>query len=695
MKRAFLAISLSVVIMSVSGARGAAGEANDDKTLSPYFFIEDGDPSTDRLPLKETRADVRISGVIADVLVTQVYRNEGSRPIHARYMFPASTRAAVHGMTLQVGAQRVRAQIREKEAAHKEFDQAKAAGKSAALLEQQRPNVFSMSVANVMPQDEIHVELHYSELLVPTDGTYEFVYPTVVGPRYSNEPARSAPEDDRWVESPYLHEGQLPTYSFDIHARIAAGMRLQDLVCPSHHTIVEWENLNTAVVRLDPSEAQGGNRDFILRYRLEGTQIETGLLLYPGADEGFFLLLVEPPVRVTPQQIPPREYIFVLDVSGSMYGFPLDTAKVLMRDLVGGLRPVDRFNILFFSGGSWLLASESLPATPENLREAMAAVEQMRGGGGTELAAALQRALDLPAGDGVSRSTIVVTDGYVGAEADVFERIRNNLDRSNLFAFGIGSSVNRYLIEGMAKAGQGEPFIVTSAAESSAAAARFREYVQSPVLTDVEVSSKNFETYDIEPPSIPDLFADRPLVIFGKWRGGATGTLRVRGIGGDGPFEQTFNVADAGASDDNRALRYLWARARVARLSDYGSRNDDASRQEVTNLGLSYELLTPYTSFIAVHEVVRNYDGDARNVDQPLPLPEGVADCAVGRPVPEPELSLLLCLALVLCLLISIRREPPPRRLEGHEGKPLSALEREPVDELAVKEPSQSPGTIL
>jgi Ca-activated chloride channel family protein len=625
-------------------------ESELDETLSPYFFVENGDPQVDRLPLRETKADVRIAGVIADVVVTQVYKNEGTRPINARYVFPASTRAAVHGMTLQVGEHRIRAKIREKQQAKQEFEEAREAGKSAALLEQERPNVFSMSVANVMPGDEIKVELHYSELLVPEGGTYEFVYPTVVGPRY---PSQEAPaESSGWVKSPYLHEKEAPSYKLDIETSVAAGMPLEEVSCPSHRTNVEWVSENTARVQLDPKEADGGNRDYILRYRLQGQQVETGLLLYPGEDENFFLLMMQPPERVEPRQIPPREYIFVLDVSGSMQGFPLDTAKALMRELIGGLRPTDRFNVLLFSGASRLLAPESLPATEDNVRQMIEAIDNEQGGGETELGAALDRALALPGNEGISRTTLVITDGYVSAEADVFERIRTSLNRANLFAFGIGSSVNRYLIEGMARAGQGEPFVATDADEAKAVAKKFQEYVRSPALTDIAVEMEGFGAYDIEPSSIPDLFADRPLVIFGKWRGAASGTIRVTGLGGQGSYEKVFDVAKAEPSADNRALRYLWARARVARLSDDEGEVDDETRLAVTELGLKYELLTAYTSFVAVHEEVRNTEGPAQSVDQPLPLPQGVSDSAVGYSTPEPELPLLAAAVFLLLLLM-------------------------------------------
>lgn len=661
-KAALLILGL-IVFTEIMTTRPGSSEGmnpdNPDTTLSPYFFVENGDPAVDRLPLGETRADVHIVGVIADVVVTQVYKNEGSRPINARYVFPASTRAAVHGMTMQIGEHRIRAKIRERQEAQQEFKEAVEAGKSAALLEQERPNVFSMNVGNVMPGDEIRVELHYSELLVPTDGTYEFVYPTVVGPRYSNERTandKTVAEDvNAWVKSPYQHQGEAPSYAFNIETSLAAGMPISEVLCSSHKTYVDWQDESAARITLDPSEAKGGNRDYILRYRLQGQQVETGLLLYPsqsGKDENFFLLMVQPPQRVAPRQIPPREYVFVLDVSGSMHGYPLDTAKALMRKLIGSLRPTDRFNVILFSGGSRLLAPKSLPATAANVNHAIAEIEREQGGGGTELGAALDQALELPGNEGVSRTTIVVTDGFISAEADAFERIRTRLNRSNLFAFGIGDSVNRHLIEGLAHAGQGEPFIVTNPTEAEDVAKKFQEYIQSPVLTDVAVDMEGFETYDVEPLSIPDLFADRPLVVFGKWRGKADGAIRVTGLGGEGSFEKVFEVAGATPSEDNGALRYLWARERVRRLSDYEIADGEENRAAITALGLTYDLLTQYTSFIAVHEVVRNTEGAAQNVDQPLPLPEGVSDFAVGGgAVPEPELPLLLGLVLLLLAL--------------------------------------------
>src|ERR1051325_2398667 len=210
----------------------AQQEDREDKTLAPYFVIK-GDPSVDHLPLKDTRVDISVSGVIADVKVRQIYRNEGARPINASYVFPASTRAAVYSMRMQIGNEVIVAKIKEREKAKQEFEKAKEEGKSASLLEQQRPNVFSMSLANIMPQEQVEIELRYTELLIPTDNVYELVFPTVVGPRYQS-PHDKNKSQDTYIESPYLHQGQQPPSELHISARIAAGLPIYDLTCPSH-----------------------------------------------------------------------------------------------------------------------------------------------------------------------------------------------------------------------------------------------------------------------------------------------------------------------------------------------------------------------------------------------------------------------------------------------------------------------------
>src|SRR5215475_7139124 len=644
-------ISLVLIAVSIVSVSGSA-QTQDDKTLAPYFFVQ-GDPNLDHLPLKDTHVQIDVSGVIADVKVLQTYRNEGSRPINARYVFPASTRAAVYSMRMWIGDQVIYAKIKEREQAKQEFDKAKQEGKSASLLEQNRPNVFSMSLANVMPGDQVEVELRYTELLAPTDGVYEVVFPTVVGPRYSSQPEPSAPQEDKWVKSPYLNQDVKPTSSLHISARISAGVPIRDLICTSHQISPQWQSPAVAQLVLDNTAQSQGDRDFILRYRLSGDQIASGLLLYKGADENFFLYMAQPPRRVADAEIPAREYIFVVDVSGSMDGFPLNTAKRLLRDLIGQLRPSDLFNVVLFAGDSAALSAKSLRADQQNISKAIRLIEQQRGGGGTELLAAVKQAMSLPREANVSRSVVLVTDGYISGEKGVFDYIRDNLNQCNVFSFGIGSSVNRYLIEGVAKAGMGEPFVVTQEAEASVVADKFREYIQTPLLTDIQVSARGFDIYDAHPERLPDLFARRPVILYGKWRGPVSGTFELRGKTGQGDYLTRLDVAGVQPEETNRALRYLWARSRIAELSDYGSGVADQDRiKDITALGLKYNLLTQYTSFIAVREKVINDQGPAEDVDQPLPLPEGVSDLAVGS---EPELLWLIAATMMIAIVMLLR----------------------------------------
>src|SRR5688572_32046461 len=229
LRRILLVVS-TIVLLVPPGARAQGDRPAADKTLSPFFFVEGGEPDIDRLPLKDTRVDVAIAGVIADVTVRQVYENRGTRPLHARYVFPASTRAAVYGLTMTVGNVRTVARIKEREQARQDFETAKREGKSASLLEQSRPNVFSMQVANVLPGDTIAVELKYTELLVPTDGVYEFVYPTVVGPRYSQKSEGQASREDMFVKTPYTRQGEAPRSEFHLSGVVSTAVPLQSLV---------------------------------------------------------------------------------------------------------------------------------------------------------------------------------------------------------------------------------------------------------------------------------------------------------------------------------------------------------------------------------------------------------------------------------------------------------------------------------
>lgn len=664
-KKTLIALNNALFILLIASTSWAQSGEGAEKTLSPYFLVKSSaEGSSEQFPLKATKSDINIAGTIADVHVTQVYKNEGTQNIEAIYVFPGSTRAAVYAMQMTIGDRLIKAKIKEKEEAKAAYETAKKEGKSASLLEEHRPNVFKMNVANILPGDEIKVELSYTETVVPTEGVYEFTYPTVVGPRYSNQKADS-PKVETWVANPYLTEKKEPNYTFDLKVGINAGMALKDLATPTHKTSIQYDGAQSANIALDKSESNGGNRDFVLRYRLAGESIESGLLLYKGETENFFLATVQPPKQVQSANILPREYIFVVDVSGSMYGFPLDTSKALLRDLIKSLRETDRFNVLLFSGGSSVLAPQPIAATQENVDLAVRLIESQRGGGGTEILPALKQTFAMTRDEAYSRSVVVITDGYVMVEPEVFDMIRKNLNDTNVFAFGIGSGVNRHLIEGMAHVGGGEPFIVLNPAEAPAKAKAFKRYIESPVLRGINVTYYDFDVYDVEPVSVADVLAERPIQIFGKWRGKPQGRIVVSGKAANGDYVNELNLSDAKVSAQNSALRYLWARERIRFLSDYSELSfGDEKRREVTNLGLTYNLLTPFTSFIAIDEVVRAKNSPLP-VKQPLPLPQGVSNLAVGGvapTVPEPETYLLMAvMTLVLGWQLQRRWKVPQR----------------------------------
>ena len=621
-------------------AFGQAGERpGGDRSLAPYLTVlgEGGPQGTERVPLKETTADVSIAGVIARVQVHQLFENTGRVPIEAVYVFPASTRAAVHGVRMKIGQRTIEAKIDRKAAARESYEAARREGKRASLLEQERPNVFTMNVANIMPGDRIAVEMDYSEMLVPEESIYEFVYPTVVGPRYTGGADAGR---DQWMANPHLPAGTPEPYRFDVKVHLETGIPIKDLASPSHQIAVSYAGPARADVRL--GVPGGGNRDFVLRYRLSGDKIESGLLLWEGEGgggrrESFFALMMEPPRRPTPAQIPGREYIFLLDVSGSMHGFPLDTAKALMRNLLGRLRPTDQFNMVLFSGAAHVMSpGGSVPAGRDEIARAVADVERQHGGGGTELMGGLESCYRIPKRDArVSRTVVVITDGYVGVEAQAFRFIRERLSEANLFSFGIGSSVNRGLIEGMARAGQGEPFVVLRPDKAAAEADKLRAYIEQPVLTGVSVAFSGFDAYEVAPQHLPDLMARRPLVLFGKYRGTAGGRIEVRGTSGGGPLRQVVEVRQADVRAENAALRWLWARRWVETLDDERAMGAGQPAEDgITALGLEYHLLTAFTSFVAVDSQVVNPGGQGQQgqtVRQPLPMPDGVSNHAVAE----------------------------------------------------------------
>jgi Ca-activated chloride channel homolog len=623
----------ALAVLVTSGAITLSAQVDENgrkRSESPFFEIigKRTEGATETLPLLSTSAEVNIAGVIADVKVTQVYVNRGSKPIEASYIFPASTRAAVYAMQFTLGKRVVKAEIHEKQKAQQTYQKAKDQGKTAALLQQHRPNVFQMNLANIMPGDTINVEMLYTENVLSENGVYEFSYPTVVGPRYSGDAITQSRAKENWLSTKYHAEKHPPTYLFDIKTKINAGVPLDNVTCSSHQVNVVYNDPTIARVDLVKEDSLSGNRDFILKYRLTGTKISNGMLVYEGENENYFMLMMQPPKVVSKKARPAREYIFIMDVSGSQSGFPLEVSKELMRNLLKNLEPQDKFNVLVFEGHSGFWSPKSLSANAKNISEAVSFIDQQTAGGGTELLSALKKAMTFPHSKNYSRSFVIATDGYVSIEKDAFDYIKSNLGDANFFAFGIGTGVNRFLVEGIAHAGMGEPFIVANEQEAKVCAEKFKNYISNPVLTNIQVNYEGFEVYDLVTKKVPDVFSLRPIVLFGKYKGTAAGKIHISGTNGLGKYDASVDVSAAKASTENKALKYLWARNKI-REYDLAGKIGKEVKSYITKLGLKYGLLTDYTSFVAVDNEIRNTSTRPDSIPTILPLPLGVSNAAV------------------------------------------------------------------
>ncbi|WP_235298055.1 VIT domain-containing protein [Portibacter marinus] len=619
LKEKLIITTLALVTFGINAQVETTNEA-------PYFVVHNNKPGS--MPLKGNHAEIYISGNIADVTLTQTYQNNSDSIIEAVYVFPGSTQSAVYGMEMQIGSRVIKAELKEKAEARKTYENAKKEGKRTSLLEQHRPNVFQMNVANILPGEQIKVRLQYTEKLIPEYRDYQFVLPTVVGPRF-HQPTPD--HEASFVHMPYTQSDIKPNYTYEIDIYLMAGQPIKKVSSSSHQLKIKKFSNETVHIKLSETEIYSGNKDFVLKYRLADHSISSGFLMYEHEDENFFMANIQPPNFISDAELPAREYIFIVDISGSMFGFPLEISKKLMRDLLHSLKPSDRFNVLLFAGTSYMFSDTSMYATSTNIDTIISNLEQKQGGGSTMLLPALQKALHFPRSEeGLSRSLILITDGYISVEKEAFELIKNNLNRANVFTFGIGSSTNRYLIEGLANVGQGLPFIIEKEEMACDIAEKFKTYISKPSLTNISLRTEEFEIYDVTPESIPDLLGERPINIVGKWKGAPRGKLHIDGYYAGTKYTQTIQINHYDPDPKNKALRMLWAREKLKFMDDYRKiMYDDSHQSDMIALSLKYHLLSHYTSFVAVdYEVVNN--GIVKTVKQALPLPEGVSEMAIG-----------------------------------------------------------------
>jgi len=602
-------------------------------------------------PLKHTDVNVDIAGFVARVTVKQQFHNPFKDKIEAIYVFPLSQDAAVDKMTMIIGERQIDGEIKERGEAKQIYEQAKAEGRVASLLDQERPNIFTQSVANIEPGEKIDIEIAYSETLDWRDGEFHFDFPMVVGPRYMpgtpsgigggparpgepfSPPTDQVPDADRISPMP-VAEGMRAGHDISVTVNLDAGSPIQRIESKQHEITTEYDkDKSVAALKLAPKKTIP-NKDFVLVYQTATDEIEDAILTHVDDRGKFFTIVLQPPKRVRPEVIVPKEIIFVIDKSGSMSGFPMDTAKESMRLCINGLHENDTFNLMTFSGGVGFCFPEPVKNTDENRDKALAYLGNLQGSGGTEMMKAINACLAGQNDPERVRIVCFMTDGYVGNDMAIIDAVKKNAGTARVFSFGIGRSVNRYLLDGMARAGRGEVHYILSDAQADGAAERFYERVRMPVLTDVAVDFGKFEVEEVYPAMIPDLFSAKPVILKGRYQNGGEGTITLKGNTGEGSFEREINVTLPESVEEgkgNVALASMWARAKVKDLMDQqldrAQRGDPnpAIKETILGLGLRYNLLTQYTSFVAV-EKLRITQGDkVRTINVPVEMPEGVS----------------------------------------------------------------------
>ena len=593
-------------------------------TQGSLIAVDDQGRPRELCPLKHTDVKVEVSGFLARARVTQQFENPFSEKIEAVYTFPLPQRAAVDEMTLTVGDRVVKAKIKLREEAQTIYEAARARGHVAGLLDQERPNIFTQSVANVLPGETVAITISYVERLQYEAGSYELSFPMVVGPRY----IPGAPSGSR-ITPPVSPKETRAGHDLSLEVELDAGLPLDGLESPSHDIAVHRSAPGRAHVRLT-DKAVIPNKDFILKYAVVGKQIQDTVLTHRNGHDGFVTLILQPPDRVKPSEVTPKELVFVLDTSGSMDGFPIEKAKETMRLAMESLYPQDTFNLITFSGDTHILFPEPVPATKENVRKALSFLESRRGSGGTEMMKAIRAALDPSDAQDHVRIVCFMTDGYVGNDMEIIAEVQRH-PRARVFAFGIGSSVNRFLLDKMAEYGRGDVEYVGLNDDGSAAARRFHERVRNPLLTDISVEWGDLHVTEVYPRQLPDLFSAKPVVVTGRYSTPGKGVVRLRGTMAGQPILRELQVELPATEPKHDVLATLWARTRVDDLmgQDFTGIQSGHPKPEVrkaiVQLGLDYRLLTQYTSFVAVEEMTITEGGRPRRIDVPVEMPEGVS----------------------------------------------------------------------
>ncbi len=648
-----MTISLSLLTLPAFAANERP--ANLAKGVNPGTLkvLQLGDEKPDKkleLPLKHTDVNIEVSGFVASATVIQHYHNPFKKPIEAVYTFPLPNDAAVDDMQMKIGERTIKGLIKRRQEARQIYERARERGQRASLLEQERPNIFTQSVANIMPGDNIVITIRYVNILRYAKGNYELVFPMVVGPRYipgkvatGHSGTGSAPDTDvvpdaSRITPPVLKPGERSGHDIALSVKLDAGVPIKNVISISHVVDIKDINPHEQHLQLNPADTIP-NKDFVLRYQVAGMAPEMATIAHHDKRGGFFTLIVQPQHTVTDDQVVPRELIFIVDTSGSMRGFPIEKSKEAMRRLINGMRSTDTFNVVRFAGDTGTLWNKPKPNTAANVSEALRYIESFRGRGGTRMRKGILDALAQPAAKGYLRIALLLTDGYVGNERGIFQAIEKERRGARVFTLGVGSSVNRYLLDRAAEFGRGEAFYVRQDENSDKVINKFFLRVDRPVLTDIEIDWGNLDVTELSPAKVPDLWAGQPIRIHGRYTKGGEETIVVRGQLRNRPYKQNLRVQLPQNEPAHATMATVWARQQVRQLMNKMVRARGQRKElieQITQLGLTFRLMTQWTSFVAVEEKLVNVDGKPQTVVQPVEMPEGVSYEGVFGEQPVP-----------------------------------------------------------
>ena len=625
----------------------AAGAALRVVTEGTLFWRTAPEAALVPAPVLRTDVDIRVTGMIARATVRQEFTNPAAAWAEGVYVFPLPDDAAVDHLRMRVGERVIEGVIRERGEAKAVYERARQEGRRASLVEQERPNIFTTSVANIAPGAVIAVEIEYQHTVRYDAGRFHLRFPMVVGPRYV--PAGVA--DAARLTPPVAHPARGPLNPVALRVELDPGVPLGSLGATSHAVRTSALAAGRILVELDQGEVPA-DRDFELVWEPAADQAPLAALLAERrGDEVFALLMVVPPALAAPAGAgQPREAIFAIDVSGSMHGQSIEQARGALRLALARLGPADTFNVIAFNHRTTRLFPAAVPATPAHVRQADRWVAALRAQGGTEMLPALLTALDASERPVRLRQVVFLTDGAVGNEAQLFAAIRERLGASRLFTLGIGSAPNSHFMREATRLGRGTFTFIGNTGEVQEAMGALFAKLEAPALTDLVLELPAEAGAEVLPAPLPDLYVGEPVLVALRAR-----TLPVRAVlrgrAGALEWERVLALAPEPAG---AGLAVHWARAKIAALLDQpraGAPEEDV-RRAVLEVALAHHLVSRYTSLVAVDVTpVRPGDADLWTHALETNLPHGwdyTAVFGLGQGATPATLHLALGLAALL-----------------------------------------------